>query len=158
MTKTTSTLPPGWKGVQSWYSAEELRGAELINKPITLTALREYVAQFDEPEEGYAVMLMVGHGLNDVDEGERRWYVHHIDVFFTDGDAHRKLLWAVPGVGRFTPLVTKRQAQKTYRTLETLVRQFTEIFGRERDLAICLNWEHHLKEGDPARMAGPQEK
>ena len=149
---------PGSKGIWGWYSAEELRGAKLINEPITLTALREHVAQFDEPEEGYSVMLMIGHGPNDVDESERRWYVYSIDVFFTDDDSHRKLLWAVPGVGRFTPLITKRQVQKTYRTLETLIRQFTEIFGRETDLAVHLNWEHHLKEGAAAGMVRAQEE
>ena len=134
MTKTKAKSPP-WENILNAVVEASRGGAKIITEPMTLSAFRQVVAELEEPEEGYTAFLMVKYN-----EEEKFWYVFCVQ-------AHSKsqgslLMLALPPQHRFTPFITKRHVQKTWRSLETIVRQFTDIFGQSRFLMVGFNWEH----------------
>jgi hypothetical protein len=117
---------------------EELRSAKVISEPITLTKLRRMVEKLEKPEGGYSVNATVCY-----DDEEEQWYVFSLAVG-SDGLERRYLIYAIAGVGRITPFITKRHVPKGYRTLETLIRQINDIFGNETSLNVSFNLEKRL--------------
>ena len=103
-----------------------------------MTKLRRMVEKLEKPEDGYSLAAIVCY-----DDDEEQWYVFSLSV---KGSSlvGRSLLYAIPGVGRMTPFVTKRQTPKGYRTLETLIRQINDIFGDRSRLSVLFNLERHV--------------
>ena len=127
MTKTRERPTPEYASntprdaILETLSPERLRGAKVITEPITLAALRRRVAKLVEPEDGHRVTLIVCYH-----DGAKQWYVYSLSAA-AESKENRFLLYVIPQESRVTPFITKRHGQKGYRTLETLIRQFTDM-------------------------------
>ena len=125
-----------------WFenlTAEQLRGAKLITEPISVVALGREVAKLKKPEEGFCPELIIHYSPYD-----KQWYLLHLNVEEGVGKQRRILLYAIPARDRMTLLITKRHAQKGYKSLDTLVRQMTDMFGKATRFAILI--EHYPDE------------
>ena len=107
-------------------------GAKLINYPITEVALKEAIDGIDQEEGGLVVAAYIGES-----DSLGGWAIHQIQVTNRSDTNLRLLLWPAPG--RVTSLITKRQGQKAYASVQTLYGRLVDIVGKGTPLSLIFN-------------------
>ena len=108
-------------------------GALVLNKPFTLTQLRKLVESM-----AYRGISGLRPRLTVVQLDSGEWAVATLIVVAEDAP-DSMLLLAVPEKGSYTPFIIRRGGARRFRTLETLIKQFTEIFGERTPLQVTFN-------------------
>ena len=110
-----------------------MAGVVLIQRPVTITKLRGAIEEIDGAEDGLHAKAYVGQS-----ESAGGWVIHQLEIYAKSDNKLR--IWMVPATGRVTSLVKQRkQEPKSYRSLETLVSQLSELLGEGSGLGLMLN-------------------
>ena len=110
-----------------------LEGTVVVNKPFTLTEFRMVVESI--VNEGGSP-LRPRLTVIQLDSGE--WAVATL-IIVSEQMPTDMLLLAVPEKGSYTPFIIRRGGARRFRNLETLIKQFTEIFGERTPLQVTFN-------------------